>query len=171
MTSYDPLCIYLYEDGLVRFATVRYDSTGKNLWNPCMHLCNYSINKYHSDYIKSDDPNVEDLGHKWTLSALLRHLKANNIDTIGLMQNIEDVIIKSIISVEFPVNSACKMFVPHRRNCFELYGFDILIDSDLKPWLLEVNLSPSLNCDTPIDMKIKSALVREIIGIIDEKMS
>jgi tubulin polyglutamylase TTLL5 len=45
-----------------------------------------SINKYHSDYIKSDDPNVEDLGHKWTLSALLRHLKANNIDTISLMQ-------------------------------------------------------------------------------------
>ena len=39
-----------------------------------------------------------------------------------LMQSIEDVIIKSIISVEFPVNSACKMFVPHRRNCFELYG-------------------------------------------------
>ena len=62
---------------------------------------------------------------------------------------------QSIISVEFPVNSACKMFVPHKRNCFELYGFDILIDSDLKPWLLEVNLSPSLNCEAPIDLKIK----------------
>ena len=33
---------------LFRFATVKYDHTGKNLWNPCMHLCNYSINKYHS---------------------------------------------------------------------------------------------------------------------------
>ena len=83
-----------------------------------------------------------------------------------LMQSIEDVIIKSIISVEFPVNSACKMFVPHRRNCFELYGFDILIDSDLKPWLLEVNLSPSLNCDTPIDMKIKSALLCDLLNLI-----
>ncbi len=82
------------------------------------------------------------------------------------MQSIEDVIIKSIISVEFPVNSACKMFVPHRRNCFELYGFDILIDSDLKPWLLEVNLSPSLNCDSPIDMKIKSAMLVDLLNLI-----
>ncbi|VVD04393.1 unnamed protein product, partial [Leptidea sinapis] len=53
VTSIDPLLIYLYEEGLVRFATVKYDKTNKNLWNPCMHLCNYSINKYHTDYIKT----------------------------------------------------------------------------------------------------------------------
>ena len=73
---------------------IRYDSSGKNLRNPCMHLCNYSINKYHSDYIKCDDPDQEDQGHKWSLSALLRHLKANGIDTLQLMGSIEDVIIK-----------------------------------------------------------------------------
>jgi len=166
VTSYDPLIIYLYEEGLVRFATVKYDNSGKNLWNPCMHLCNYSINKYHSDYIKSSDPDNDDQGHKWSLSAFLKHLKANNIDTTTLMQSIEDVIIKSIISVEFPVNSACKMFVPHRNNCFELYGFDILVDSELKAWLIEVNLSPSLNVDTPVDMKIKSAMISDLMTLV-----
>ena len=100
------------------------------------------------------------------LKAVLKHLKANNIDTVQLMQDIEDVIIKSIISVEFPVNSACKMFVPHRNNCFELYGFDILVDSDLKPWLLEVNLSPSLNVDSPIDVKIKSAMICDLMTVV-----
>lgn len=60
VTSFNPLIIYLYEEGLVRIATVRYSTpTSENLWNPCMHLCNYSINKYHTDYIKSNNASLE----------------------------------------------------------------------------------------------------------------
>ena len=166
VTSYDPLVIYLYEEGLVRFAAVKYENTGSNLWNPCMHLCNYSINKYHSDYTTSDNVEDDDRGHKWSLSALLKHLRSNDINTANLMKSIEDIIIKSIISVEFPVNSACKMFVPYRNNCFEVYGFDILVDSDLKPWLLEVNMSPSLHIDSPIDMKIKTSMLCDLFTLV-----
>ncbi|GLV40232.1 Tubulin tyrosine ligase-like 5 [Carabus blaptoides fortunei] len=89
---------YVKEEGLVRFATVKYDTSHKQLWNPCMHLCNYSINKYHSDYIKSDDPCAENVGHKWTLSALLRHLQSQGKDTVQLMAQIEDIVVKAIIT-------------------------------------------------------------------------
>ncbi|KDR20933.1 Tubulin polyglutamylase TTLL5, partial [Zootermopsis nevadensis] len=166
VTSYDPLLVYLYEEGLVRFATVKYDLSGKHLWNPCMHLCNYSINKYHSDYIKSEDPDAEDVGHKWTLSALLRHLRAQGTDTSVLMQRIEEVVVKAILASAPPIISACRMFVPYPRNCFELYGFDILIDSTLKPWLLEVNLSPSLGCDSPLDVRVKSAMLVDLLTLV-----
>ncbi|KAJ8962622.1 hypothetical protein NQ318_001015 [Aromia moschata] len=166
VTSVDPLLVYIYEEGLVRFATVKYDSSHKQLWNPCMHLCNYSINKYHSDYVKSDDPSAENVGHKWTLSALLRHLKAEGKDTALLMSQIEDMVIKAVLGSANSIISACKMFVPHNNNCFELYGFDILIDEHLKPWLLEVNLSPSLNCDSPLDVRLKSAMLADLLSLI-----
>lgn len=52
----------------------------------------------------------------------------------------------------------------HRTNCFEVFGFDILIDSDLKPWLIEVNLSPSLATDSPLDMVIKSTLLQDVFN-------
>lgn len=57
----------------------------------------------------------------------------------------------------------------HRTNCFELLGFDILIDSDLKPWLIEVNLSSSMATESPIDLSIKSNLLVDTFNLIGFK--
>ncbi|XP_054547978.1 tubulin polyglutamylase TTLL5 isoform X8 [Talpa occidentalis] len=166
VTSYDPLVIYLYEEGLARFATVRYDQGVKNIRNQFMHLTNYSVNKKSGDYVSCDDPEVEDYGNKWSMSAMLRYLKQEGRDTTALMAHVEDLIIKTIISAELAIATACKTFVPHRSSCFELYGFDVLIDSSLKPWLLEVNLSPSLACDAPLDLKIKASMISDMFTVV-----
>ncbi|XP_045144107.1 tubulin polyglutamylase TTLL5 [Echinops telfairi] len=166
VTSYDPLIIYLYEEGLARFATVRYDQGAKYIRNQFMHLTNYSVNKKSGDYVSCDDPEVEDYGNKWSMSAMLRYLKQEGRDTTALMAHVEDLIIKTIISAELAIATACKTFVPHRSSCFELYGFDVLIDSALKPWLLEVNLSPSLACDAPLDLKIKASMISDMFTVV-----
>ena len=58
------------------------------------------------------------------------------------------------------------MFCPAKSaNCFELFGFDILIDAQLEPWLLEVNLTPALSCDSPLDQKIKSNVVSDLLSL------
>ncbi|XP_077412739.1 tubulin polyglutamylase TTLL5 isoform X2 [Vanacampus margaritifer] len=166
VTSYDPLLIYVYEEGLARFATVKYDRTAKNIKNNFMHLTNYSVNKKSSFYVSCDDPEVEDYGNKWSMSAVLRYLKEDGKDTTRLMRQVEDVIIKAVLSAQLQISTACKTFVPHETNCFELYGFDVLIDSKLKPWLLEVNLSPSLACDAPLDLKIKASMIADMLSLV-----
>uniref|UniRef100_A0A4W6EYC7 Tubulin--tyrosine ligase-like protein 5 n=1 Tax=Lates calcarifer TaxID=8187 RepID=A0A4W6EYC7_LATCA len=168
VTSYDPLIIYVYEEGLARFATVKYDRTSKNIKNTFMHLTNYSVNKKSSDYVSCDDPEVEDYGNKWSMSAVLRYLKQEGKDTTLLMRQVEDLIIKAVLSAEQQIATACKTYVPHKTNCFELYGFDVLIDSNLKPWLLEVNLSPSLACDAPLDLKIKASMIADMFSLVGE---
>lgn len=82
------------------------------------------------------------------------------------MSNIEDLIIKSMFACAQSIISACRMFVPCSNNCFELYGFDILIDDNLKPWLLEINLSPSLGIDSPLDAKVKASLIADLLTLI-----
>nr|XP_054597553.1 tubulin polyglutamylase TTLL5 isoform X3 [Nothobranchius furzeri] len=166
VTSYDPVLIYVYEEGLARFATVKYDQTPTNIKNTFMHLTNYSLNKKSSDYVSCDDPEVEDYGNKWSMSAVLRYLKQEGKDTTLLMKQVEDLVIKAVLSAELQIAAACKMFVPHKTNCFELYGFDVLIDSNLKPWLLEVNLSPSLSCDAPLDLKIKASMIADMFSLV-----
>jgi hypothetical protein len=56
--------------------------------------------------------------------------------------------------------------VPYRGNCFELFGFDVMLDDSLKPWLIEVNLSPSLECPTTLDHKIKAPLIADTFNIV-----
>jgi tubulin polyglutamylase TTLL6/13 len=50
--------------------------------------------------------------------------------------------------------------------CFELLGFDIMLDSNLRPWILEVNHSPSFSTDTPLDFKIKKNLITDTIKML-----
>ncbi|VDP74353.1 unnamed protein product [Echinostoma caproni] len=166
VTSYEPLVVYIYEEGLVRFATVRYQVGNKHLKTQCMHLTNYSVNKKNFEFVQNDDANVEDFGNKWSLGALLRFLKSEGADVTGLMVRIEEIIIKSFLCVVSPIASACAMFQACRSKCFELYGFDIIVDEDFRPWLLEVNLSPSLACDSPLDFKVKSHMITDLFNLV-----
>jgi len=54
----------------------------------------------------------------------------------------------------------------HRNVCFELYGFDIILDEKLKPWLLEVNVCPSLSSSSPFDKQIKTMLLSDVLHLV-----
>ena len=51
--------------------------------------------------------------------------------------------------------------------CFELLGFDVLLDYNLKPYLLEVNHTPSFTTDTPLDIAIKKSAIRDALQIMN----
>ena len=51
--------------------------------------------------------------------------------------------------------------------CFEILGFDILIDNNIKPWLLEVNFTPSFSTDSPLDLEIKGKLLADTLKLIN----
>ena len=47
------------------------------------------------------------------------------------------------------------------------YGFDILVDQGLHPWLLEVNASPALAADSDVDWVVKEPLLRDLVELLD----
>lgn len=166
ITGFSPMKIYLYEEGLVRFASEEYNLRDESIHNKYIHLTNYSINKCSTHFDSNVNTNDECQGSKWSLSALKCYFMENNIDFSKVWASIKDVIVKSIIIVadeaRLTMNKLCK----HKNNLFELYGFDILIDENLKPWLIEINLNPSLNCETELDLKVKTCLLTDIFNII-----
>ena len=165
ITCWNPLRIYLYEDGLTRFATSPYTFDLSSKENLYAHLTNYSLNKFSEQFEANDDLD-ECKGHKWSHYALREYLKGQGYDVASIWTRIDDVIVKTILSIENTVFSAIEMNVPYRTNCFEILGFDILLDDSLRPWLLEVNLSPSLNTDSPLDLKIKGAMIADMFTMM-----
>lgn len=55
--------------------------------------------------------------------------------------------------------------------CFEILGFDVFLDDQLKPWILEVNHAPSFATDSPLDFKIKKALIADTIRLLNLSQS
>ena len=154
VTSFNPLVVHVHRSGLARFATAKYDR--ENLGNAFSHLTNNSINKHSDTYTTKKD--VIGSGCKWDFCQLKGWCIANGFNWELAWRKIERLIVLTLVS-------AVPSIPPH-PGCFELFGFDVLLDEALKPWLLEVNCAPSLSIDCDVDEKVKPRVVREMFSIV-----
>ncbi|RLN61255.1 hypothetical protein BBJ29_001596 [Phytophthora kernoviae] len=132
--SFLPLEVYLFRGGFARFTNSRYSNNSSDIANSFIHLTNVAVQKTSENYNKKH-------GGKWDLRNLKLYMmsKHGTERTNKLFHDIQLVIIKSLLSVE--------KIIMNDKHCFELYGYDVMIDENLKPWLLEVNASPSVRIE------------------------
>nr|XP_049702395.1 tubulin polyglutamylase TTLL13 isoform X1 [Helicoverpa armigera]XP_049702397.1 tubulin polyglutamylase TTLL13 isoform X1 [Helicoverpa armigera]XP_049702398.1 tubulin polyglutamylase TTLL13 isoform X1 [Helicoverpa armigera] len=166
ITSCDPLRIFVYNEGLVRFATSRYaDPNVNNTTNVFMHLTNYALNKHSRTYVYDSEA-----GSKRKISTLNKILLSQGVDLDRLWHAIDQVIVKTIISA-WPIlkHSYHACFPSHDmvHACFEILGFDILLDHKLHPYILEVNHSPSFHTDTQLDREVKEGLLTDTFTMLN----
>ena len=191
LASYTPLRIYLYQNGLVRFATENYIKGDFD--NVFVHLTNYSINKNNSKYkanqnlenqqceffMSYEDKNSELQGeedldgdipdddcNKWSLIEYKNHFKKLGQENIFdlIWQQVEHIVIKTVLSVA--KQNYKDISINKMNSLFELYGFDILIDEKFRAWIMEVNVNPSLHCTSPLDLSIKTDLISDIFNVV-----
>lgn len=97
------------------------------------------------------------------MSEVLEHLDLEGVDKHELFDEIKDIIRKTIMSNQANLSRTYKSLQPRNKRmdmCFEILGFDILIDDYGQPWLLEVNSMPSFGTSTKIDKQVKDNLIR-----------
>ena len=123
------------------------------------------MNKNSAKFVKNIKANEDGEGSKWSLIALRKKYAEMGIDYDWVFSKIEDIVIKTCISIEPHVVNSLNQGSKQRNNCFETYGFDILIDENLKAWLIEVNVCPSLASSSPLDKQIKTALMCDIFTL------
>ncbi|KAJ3093773.1 Tubulin polyglutamylase ttll4 [Physocladia obscura] len=128
VTSFDPLRIYLFKEGIVRFA-----------------------------------------GEK-SLALLDKYFSRQGINFAPVMERIKHIIVSTVISTHAANSSGTRMYTTNTSSCYELFGFDVLLDAHLKPWIMEVNISPSLKASCDIDLAIKSRLSIDLFNLVGIKV-
>eukprot|EP00960_Hanusia_phi_P076633 768590-Hanusia_phi.AAC.4 len=100
-------------------------------------------------------------GCKWELKSMkLFLISKHGIEAANnLMHDIQMLILRSLLAVQ--------KVMMNDKHCFELYGYDVMIDSDLKAWLIEVNASPSLTADTSQDYQLKVGMLDDMCDVVD----
>lgn len=86
-----------------------------------------------------------------------------------IKSQMREIIVKTLISISPDLVHHYRTSQPsdiYSNMCFEILGFDILIDKTGKPWLLEVNHAPSFNCDTALDQQVKRGMLNDTFKII-----
>lgn len=171
VTGCDPLRIFLHEKGLVRLASEEYvEPKGKNLQNSMMHLTNYAINAGNENFKENTNPEDGRDGHKRGLQAVYEELAKEGCNIDQLKEDIEDLVIKTLIAVQpslAHVYHSCQPDDVENSMCFEILGFDVMIDHKCKPWLIEVNHAPSFRTETELDTMVKTSAVEDAFTLLN----
>uniref|UniRef100_A0A8C7YXE1 Tubulin tyrosine ligase-like family, member 7 n=1 Tax=Oryzias sinensis TaxID=183150 RepID=A0A8C7YXE1_9TELE len=174
VTSCDPLRIFLYNDGLVRMGTEKYHAPSEaNLSQLYMHLTNYSVNKHNENFERDE---TVDKGSKRSISWFTQFLRCNDYDVAKFWGDISELVVKTLIVAEPHVLHAYRMCRPGQPPgsdsvCFEVLGFDIILDHKLKPWLLEINRAPSFATDQKIDYDVKKGALLNALKLLNIRAS
>ncbi|KAL0274184.1 UNVERIFIED_CONTAM: hypothetical protein PYX00_006665 [Menopon gallinae] len=153
VSSFRPLKAYLFKHGFCRFCTLKYDTSIQELDNMYVHLTNVSIQKHGGEYNSMH-------GGKLSVQNLRLYLESTRGKAVTerLFTAISWLIVHSL--------KAVSSVMANDRHCFECYGYDIIIDNKLKPWLIEVNASPSLTSTTVNDRILKHKLIDNILSVV-----
>lgn len=87
-----------------------------------------------------------------------------------LKSGINDIIVKTLISIQPDLVHNYRMSQPgdiYNNMCFEILGFDVILNDKGKPVLLEVNHAPSFNDDTPLDKQVKKNLLIDTFRLLN----
>ena len=154
VTCYNPLTAYLYRTGFCRFTSFKYSLNPEDLNNNQIHLTNVAIQKQSSTYDRQ-------IGGKWYFRELKTYLmgRYSEEQVNSMFDGIQNIIIKCFYAVQ--------SVIAKDRHCFEMYGYDILIDENLKPWLIEINSNASLTASTERDAQTKIKMLDDLLTIVD----
>ncbi|XP_032242038.2 tubulin tyrosine ligase 3 isoform X2 [Nematostella vectensis] len=156
VTDWNPLTLWFYEDCYLRFCSQNFSLED---FHVSIHLANNSIQKNY-DNNSTRDKRLPD-ENMWSSDEFKAYLKKRDLGHMW-----DSVIYPGMKQGVMNVLQSCQEVVECRKNSFELYGADFIIGVDYKPWLIEINCSPTMGASTAVTRKLCAQVLEDTMKVI-----
>eukprot|EP00347_Sterkiella_histriomuscorum_P013320 403365167 len=160
VTSWEPLDVYIFQSAYLKICGSEFNL--QNLSDQYRHLSNFTVQKNNNQPSQWEDLVMSNEQFQEYL------LKTNSEQfqsftwTDTLFPKIQDVIYKTFKGVQDSQEQ--------RTNTFEIYGIDLILDEDLNPWIIEVNLSPACNERTDFLTQMLDDMSLDLLQYLENKI-
>ncbi|KTF79627.1 hypothetical protein cypCar_00007790 [Cyprinus carpio] len=157
------VCPQMETDGLCNIWIIKPGAKSRGRGIMCMnssvHLCNNSIQKHFQPSPERNPCLPAEC--MWSCSQFRSWLAASGQEDLWegvVVPGMQKAVIQTLLTAQDSVEP--------RKNSFELYGADFMLGRDLRPWLLEINASPTMAPSTGVTARLCPAVQEDTLRVV-----
>ena len=152
------LNVYFCREGHLKSSSKFYDLNSDDKF---IHITNHSIQKKCSKFAQYE------YGNEMSYDDFKKVMKKDNIPLEKFDKMIEQM--KYLIKISFKsVGNKLMKTIP--VLCFEIFGYDFILDKDFKLWILEINNNPGLGISSPVILKLVPRMLDDAFRLTIDKV-
>ena len=152
------LNVFFCREGHLKGSSELYDI---NTTNKFIHITNHSLQK------KSAKFEQFEFGNEMSYSDFKKFMEEENIPLDKFNSMIEDM--KMLVKISFK-SVGKKLLKVTPVFCFEIFGYDFILDNDFRPWILEINNNPGLGISSPVIQKLVPRMFDDALRLTIDKI-
>jgi len=153
--------VYVFKEGHLKACSDEFNINSDDLF---IHLTNYSVQKHNKNFSKSE------IGNEISFNDFQKELNENHNKEGKNIDFRKDIFPEIIKIIGLSANSVKgKINLSNRNNCFEIFGYDFILDINYRPFLLEINTNPGYEESSPLIKMLVPRMIDDALKLTIDK--
>ena len=156
--------VYVFKEGHLKACSDEFNIDSDDLF---IHLTNYSVQKHNKNFSKTE------IGNEISFNDFQKEINESKKGNEGKNNKIDfkkDIFPEIIKIIALTANSVKgKINLTNRSNCFEIFGYDFILDINYRPFLLEINTNPGYEESSPLIKMLVPRMIDDALKLTVDK--